>query len=236
MYSKDYETFVEGFHSALPTILGYVGIGLAAGVVGTNAHLSVLEVALMSTLVYAGAAQFIICGLLLLHTAPQAIILTVFLVNLRHLLMSLSASQLFQKESLLKGIGIGSLLTDESYAVLMTAAAKEKKVSTSWMNGLNLTAYLSWIFSTVIGAVIGNWIPSPDRFGLDFALVAMFAGLFVIQLEFQLSGKVKKYVMILSVVVVSLYGLMIIVTPEIAVILGTLLGCLTGVIIDERNK
>ena len=41
-------TFEDGVKACLPTVLGYVGIGLAAGIVGKGAGLSVLEVTLMS--------------------------------------------------------------------------------------------------------------------------------------------------------------------------------------------
>ncbi|GAA3324110.1 hypothetical protein GCM10020331_050670 [Ectobacillus funiculus] len=77
-------TFVQGMKDCIPTLLGYISIGLAAGVVGVSSHLSIIEVALLSTLVYAGAAQFIICALLAVHSSISAIIVTTFIVNLRH--------------------------------------------------------------------------------------------------------------------------------------------------------
>lgn len=57
-------SFYDGVRACLPTVLGYAGIGIAAGVVGRASHLSVLEVTLLAIIVYAGAAQFIISGLL----------------------------------------------------------------------------------------------------------------------------------------------------------------------------
>ncbi len=50
----------------LPTALGYISIGLACGVGGVS-YLSPLEMALMSVLVYAGAAQFAMISLIASH-------------------------------------------------------------------------------------------------------------------------------------------------------------------------
>lgn len=230
-----YRTFREGFVACLPTVLGYVGIGVAAGVVGKNSGLSVFEIGLLSTLVYAGSSQFIICGMLALSSPLSAIVFTTFLVNLRHFLMSMSVAQYFKKESLLRSISIGSLLTDESYGVLTTAIQQEKKLSFSWISGLNITAYLAWILSTMLGGIIGNWLPNPKAFGLDFALSAMFIGLIVLQIEHPLRKRMKQTLTILVTVCISLYGLMTVVSVEVSVLLATLCGCLMGVYLKNDH-
>lgn len=74
---------------------------IAAGVVGKSAHLSVLEVTLLAAIIYAGASQFIVTGLMLVATPISAIIFTVFLVNFRHFLISMANASAFRKYSLL---------------------------------------------------------------------------------------------------------------------------------------
>lgn len=229
MRQKGYATFRDGIDACIPTILGYVGIGIASGVVGKSVGLSIIEIALMSILVYAGSAQFIICGMLAIHSPVSAIIFTTFLVNLRHFLMSMSVAPYFKKEPLVTSIGIGTLLTDESYGVLMTALTNEKPVTAIWTNGLNITAYLTWIVSTVLGGLLGNWIPDPNILGLDFALVAMFIGLFVLQVDTPMRKRTKHTSIVLLTVCFSLYVLMFFLSPEISVMVATLLGCTIGV-------
>ncbi len=229
-----YESFLDGVKACVPTILGYVGIGFAMGVVGKGIGLSVFEIFLMSLLVYAGSAQFIICGLLAISAPVSSIIVTVFLVNLRHFLMSLSVAPAFRKESMLGNIGIGTLLTDESYGVLTTALQNGKQPSLNWMNGLNVCAYISWIIATVLGALLGKFIPNPEVFGLDFALVAMFLGLFLFQAELPLKRRMKQTILVLASVVISLYLFMWWTTPEIAVIVATLIGCFVGVVTHDE--
>lgn len=234
-YSKGFASFQAGVKACVPTILGYVGIGIAAGVVGKGAGLSLLEIALLSIVVYAGSAQFIISGMILLGSPLSAIVLTTFLVNLRHFLMSLSVASFFRKESLLATIGVGTLLTDESYGVLMTAIQNGKKVSVSWTNGLNVTAYLTWIISTIIGGLLGSWIPNPEMFGLDFALTAMFIGLIVLQTELPLKQKGKQTVITLLSVGFSLYWLMAILSAEMSVLIATLIGCTVGMVLANED-
>ena len=110
--------FWQGVRDALPTALGYISIGLACGVVASP-YLSPLEMALMSVLVYAGAAQFAMISLIAAHSSILNMALTVCLINLRNMLMSLHTSSDFKDASLAHTIGIGSLLTDESYGGLL---------------------------------------------------------------------------------------------------------------------
>ena len=168
-----YDRFEDGVIACVPTILGYLGIGFAMGVVGKGVGLSILEIILMSIIVYAGSAQFIICALLAIQAPFMTIVATVFLVNLRHFLMSLSVASYFKKTPLLSAIGIGTLLTDESYGVLTTA-------------------------------LLGSFIPDPEALGLDFALVAMFVGLFLFQVERPLKKKTQQTLLVLGAVVGTL--------------------------------
>ncbi len=227
-----YRTFRDGIKACVPTMLGYLGIGFAAGVVEKGVGLSILEIMLLSLLVYAGSGQFIICGLLAIGAPVSSIIVTVFLVNLRHFLMSLSVTHHFRGQPLLSNIGIGTLLTDESYGVLTTALQEGRPVTSPWMHGLNVAAYLTWFSANVLGGLLGQFIPSPERFGLDFALTAMFLGLWLFQVELPLKKRTRQTVTVLLTVGLALILLMRFSTAEIAVIGATLLGCLVGTLTE----
>lgn len=234
-YTKGYETFKEGVIACIPTILGYFGIGVAAGILGKNAGLSVFSIVLMAGIIYGGSSQFIIIGMLMTNSPISAIIFTTFLVNARHFLMSLSVSEYFRDFSMGKSIGIGSLLTDESYGVLMTQIMTGKQVSFNWINGLNITAYVVWIVSNFLGALLGNLIPNPEQLGLDFALVAMFIGLVVLQIQGELKVRRTKTLLILLSVVMSVYVLSNLISLEISVLIATLIGCGIGVFLDDAK-
>ena len=74
-------TFQQGVKECIPTLLGYIGIGLSFGIVAASQDFSVLEILLLCLLVYAGAAQFIICALVITGTPISAIVLTTLIVN-----------------------------------------------------------------------------------------------------------------------------------------------------------
>ena len=227
------KTFFDGVKDRLPTLFGYISIGFAFGVVGIASHLSTFEIFLLSLLVYAGAAQFIFCGLFVAGTPASAIILTTFIVNLRHFLMALSVAPTFKKDSMLRNVGFGTLLTDETYGVAMTKLAQGQRLSANWMDGLNMTAYLSWIAASVIGAVVGKWIPNPESWGLDFALTAMFVALLILNLQSTPKGKVTHYLLLILYMGIAMFVLMNFLPGHLAVLISTLLVALIGVLTEK---
>ncbi len=229
----DQPSFKQGIRDCLPTLLGYFSIGLACGIVGIATHLSTLEITLLAVLVYAGAAQFIICALIAVGSPISAIIFTTFIVNLRMFLLSMTLAPAFRQESLLKNIGIGTLLTDETFGVAINQMVQQKRVSAAWMYGLNLTAYLFWILSCFLGAVFGQWISDPEMFGLDFSLTAMFLALLVLQLEHIPSGKLKLYLSLIVYIIIFMLIFCMLVPSYVAIILSTIVVASIGVIKDR---
>ncbi|MEK3889514.1 AzlC family ABC transporter permease [Bacillus sp. FSL K6-3431] len=227
------DTFLQGVKDCLPTLLGYISIGFAFGIVGVASNLTILEISLLAILVYAGSAQFIICALLVVNTPLSAIILTTFIVNLRHLLLSLTLAPYFTKYSTAKNIGIGALLTDESFGVAVTKIAQTGKLNEKWMNGLNITAYLFWIIACMLGAICGQWISNPEALGLDFALVAMFIALLVLQLQNVASKKLKHNLSLIAYMVIAMILLSFFVPTHVAVILATVIVATIGVVTDK---
>ncbi|SNL38770.1 branched-chain amino acid permease [Streptococcus pneumoniae] len=166
----------------MPTALGYVSIGLACGIIGAP-YVTPVEMGLMSLFVYAGSAQFAMLALIVVQAPVAAIAMTVFLINLRLFLLSLHASTYFRHTSLWYNIGMSSILTDETYGVLMGELAHTDKVNPMWMHGNNLNSYVAWFVGTVVGTALGGLLPNPEIFGLDFALVGMFIGIFASQFQ-----------------------------------------------------
>jgi len=231
--SSSNDRFIQGVKDCVPTLLGYISIGLAFGVVGSASGLSVLEIALLTILIYAGSAQFIFCALLLTSSPASAIIVTIFVVNLRHLLMSLTLAPHFTRYSMLRNVGFGTLLTDETFGVAVTKQMQTGKLYGKWMDGLNLTAYIFWILSCVSGAFLGQWVANPEQWGLDFALVAMFVALLVLQLSSVGKSKIMHYIKLIGYMAVIMYGLSYIVPSHVAVLLATVIVATIGVVTDK---
>ena len=226
----------EGLRDAIPTALGYASIGLACGVVSVNSGISAVEMGLMSLFVYAGSAQFVICAMILAGAPLLSIAVTVFFVNLRNFLMCLHATTIFQGNRLGSNILIGSFVTDESYAVLLRKRSEDKQIERSWMYGNNVAGYASWVTFTTLGNLIGGLIPNPEQFGLDFALVAMFVGIFSGQLvAMARTISMRKVGLILMAVFLTYVLLASLVSSYVAVLLATLIGCFVGVWLDGKD-
>ena len=218
----------------LPTVFGYIGIGISFGIVAASAGMSVLMATLMSLIVYAGSAQFILVSLLAIGTPIVSIVLSVFLVNSRMILMSMTTANFFKKNSLFENIIIGSLITDESFALSMNKLNyTDGKLSFKWFNTVNLLAYLVWAASTMVGAMLGKVISDPQKLGLDFALVAMFIGLLYLQLISDKSISLKVQLIVVAIMLPLVYFGLIFISSDLLILIVTLIGCALGVILKH---
>ena len=172
----------RGVKRALPIVLGYVPIGFAYGVLAGKSGLSEANTLLMSLIVFAGSAQFIAVGLFASGTGPAAVILTTFVVNLRHMLMAASLAPYLSgwKKRYLAFFSFE--LTDESFALHSSAAANLNECKLEALS-LNITAQLSWVVGTGLGLIAADVIGDIKPLGLDYALAAMFIGLLVGQCQ-----------------------------------------------------
>ena len=93
--------FLEGIRDVLPMLLGIVPFGLITGVSAVGAGLHPFDVVLMSALVFAGAAQLAAISLIAAGAAGWAAVLTVAMVNLRHLMYSLALTPWLRRYGLL---------------------------------------------------------------------------------------------------------------------------------------
>lgn len=227
---EDRQQFIQGVRDCLPTLLGYIGIGAAFGIVGASSNVSLLEIALLSLLVYAGSAQFIICALFVVHTPIPVIVATTFIVNLRHFLMGLAIAPAFSQYSMKQNVLLGTLLTDETFGVAASKLTKQTKLNASWMHGLNITAYLCWLLSSLAGAMLGQWIEEPTVFGLDFALPAMFVALLIIQLQQQAAGKLMHLLAVVGYTIIFMVVFSFVVPSHLAVLLSTMSAATIGVL------
>ena len=231
-FPKDDEGFWKGIKDCVPTMLGYLSIGFAAGVVEKTAGLSIAEIALMGLLLYAGSGQFIAAGMIAASNPISAIVFTVFFINLRHLLLSAAVSPYFRHLPPWKNMVVGSLLTDETFGVAINHLQNKRQASYRWMLGLNISAYLNWVIANIAGGYFGKWIPNPEAFGLDFALSGMFIGLLVIQILSQKKYFVDIAVAISSVAIVIMVSFFFS-SGSAGVIVATILASTIGMVIER---
>lgn len=218
----------------LPTVFGYIGIGLAFGIVARASGISPILVLLMSAITYGGSAQFVAVSMLATHSPLFSIIFSIFLVNSRMILMSTTVARYFNHDSLIKNIIVGSLLTDESFALGMNKRNYTgDRLSFTWLNTANLIAYATWNIASLAGALLGNFISNPEKIGLDFSLVAMFIGLLYLQVISDRSLSRLLQLIVIIVTCVLIYVGLILVPSNLLILLVTLIGCGCGVVIKH---
>jgi 4-azaleucine resistance transporter AzlC len=152
-------------------------------VVERAAGLSVAEIALLSLVLYAGSAQFVVASMVAVASPAAAVVVTVFFVNLRHLLLSAALAPALSKLPAWKNALVGAQLTDETFVIAWGRTANGGTLTAPWMWGLNVSAYLAWAAANVAGALLGGALGDSRTLGFDFALTAMFAALLVLQMK-----------------------------------------------------
>lgn len=218
----------------LPTVFGYIGIGLAYGIIANAAGFNVFVVVAMSLFIYSGSAQFITVSMLTGGSTILPIMLATFLVNSRMILMSMTLAPYFKNENMMKNISIGTFLTDESFALGMNKQNfTGGRLSYEWFTTANLISYFTWAISSGVGALLGNFIKNPHALGLDFALVAMFIGILYLQVlsDFTISKKIQ--VIVIGFMFIVIYIGMIFIPSNALIIIATLIGCGFGVILKN---
>jgi 4-azaleucine resistance transporter AzlC len=174
--------FRQGVQAGISIAIGYMPIALTFGLLAKTTGLELFETVLMSMIVYAGASQYISLNLLALGTGIFEIVLTTFIVNIRHFLMSASLNEKAEKDKLWKKALYAFGITDETFSVVAT---KEGTVTTSYILGVNAISYGSWVISSGIGHVVGASLPQSLQESMSVALYAMFIGLLVPALKKQ---------------------------------------------------
>ena len=168
---------------AIPILFGYTAVGIPFGVLAVKAGLPIWAVPLMSLFVFAGSAQFVAIQLIALGEGLWPIASAAFILNLRHFLMATSLGTSLPHVRLLSLTYLAQSITDETYGVNIGKVSNDgDTIDPLSMFGTNITAHLSWVVPTWIGAWVGSRI-DVDMNYLTGALPVMFAVLLALQLK-----------------------------------------------------
>lgn len=156
-----------------PLVLSALVIGAPYGIVARQAGLNLTEAIGMSLLVFAGSAQFAAVELWRTGAGAPLVIVTVLLLNLRHLLMAAALRPFVAGEPLARRLGLAYLLTDEAFAMAIGWFRRGRR-EVRYYVVFGAALWLCWNVATVIGSLAGAGIAEPRRLGIDFAITASF--------------------------------------------------------------
>ena len=177
--SSSLNEFWLGIKAELPILVGIVPFGMIYGISALGAGITPVDAQAMSSVVFAGSAQFVLVKLVQAN-APLAVMLaTGFVVNLRHALYSASLSPHMQRLNPWWKVILSYLLTDEAYAVTVTHYNQPGEGTHKhwYFLGAGLTMWSGWQVSTAVGIFLGAQVP--PAWGLDFTLPLIFIALVV---------------------------------------------------------
>ncbi|TMJ07829.1 MAG: AzlC family ABC transporter permease, partial [Bacillati bacterium ANGP1] len=174
--------FAAGAKAEVPVLFGVVPFGLIYGALALQAGIPPGAALAMSSVVLAGSAQFVGTQLFAAGAPGALIILTTFIVNLRHMLYSASVAPYLSRLGLRWKMLLAYLLTDEAYAMTIThyqqtgtptpalpARGGAREDQRHWFFlGAGATLWTTWQVSTAIGLYVGARIPA--SWNLEFAL------------------------------------------------------------------
>lgn len=223
-----FASFWAGVRAELPLLIGVFPFGLIYGALALSAGLSPAAAQMMSSMVFAGSAQFA-AAQLIRDAAPAAVIIvTIAMINLRHMLYSASMAPYIKNLSTRWKSLLAYLLTDEAYAATITHYQEAGTTPTShwFFLGAGLALWTTWQASSALGIFLGTALP--PSWPLDFALPLTFIAMVVPVLKDR-----PGLVAAVSAGVVSLlaYGL----PYKLGFIVAALIGIALGMLLESHR-
>jgi 4-azaleucine resistance transporter AzlC len=222
--------FWAGVRAVTPLVIGAVPFAVIFGALAVTGGLSAGAAVAMSAIVFAGSSQFVAAGMVAAGASPLVIIVTTFVVNLRHALYAVALAPHVRQLSQRWLLPLGFLLTDEAFAVVIRRYTRsDRSPFKHWYYlGTAMMLYVNWQAFTWIGLWAGQIVANPRAWGLDFALPLTFIAMLMPQL-------VHRSV-IACVVSAGLTALLLHDLPhQTGLIVAALVGVTAGVIVDHMT-
>lgn len=227
--SSRFKQTLLGARDTIPMLIGATPFAIIFGTLAVSSGLSVAAILAMSIFVYAGSAQFIVVSLIASGTGLTVILVTTFIVNLRHMLYSASLLPYVKHLPQRWRIPLAFWLTDETYAIVQNHYLRPQVPLDDkhwYFLGSCLAMYGNWVLCTLVGVVLGSSLPGLESWGLDFAMVATFIGIVVPSL--------RSRPMVVAALVAGAVALLAHALPyKLGLILAALAGVIAGLLAEQ---
>lgn len=169
-----------------------------------------------------------LCNMISQNMSLAAILFTVLVLNLRHIIMSTVVMNDLRHLKVFKKCLLAFGVTDEVFAVFCLNAKKER--SGWFFLGLAFSSWLSWNIGTFLGAAGANMLPELLSKALGISLYAMFIALLVPK---AVKSKNIFFLIVLSGLLSWIFSLFV--SSSLAVIAATLLAAYLGTLWIEEG-
>lgn len=148
--------------------------GISFGALAVASGFSVLQTALLSLLMFTGGSQFAFIGVVGAGGTGAAAFGASSLLGVRNAVYGAQINRLLRPRRWWRPLA-AQLTIDESAATAASQQDPAEQRRGFWVAGLGV--YLLWNLFTLVGALLGDAMGDPRRWGLDGAAVAAFLGL-----------------------------------------------------------
>jgi 4-azaleucine resistance transporter AzlC len=149
-------------------------VGLSFGAIAVGAGFEPWLPVLLSLVVFAGASQFIMIGIMSAGGSVPAAVAAGLLVNARHLPFSFAVSDVLGGHLARRLLG-SHLMIDESVAFALAQRDPARRRAAYWTCGILL--FICWNAAVAVGAMAGRAVKDTDALGLDAAFPAVLLAL-----------------------------------------------------------
>ncbi len=180
----DIKSFKEGVISGKGIAIAFFPFGFALGLISNSYGINGIISSMMSFLIYSGASQTLLMDIF--SKSNFDILSSVFaaaMLNFRYVLISIPMYKALNHYDRVSKCLVGLIYTDETIAYL----AIRKNKDMSFALGVNFVGYLSFGISTIIGVLIGAFVPAIIINSMKFALYGTFLSLMIssLMIEFK---------------------------------------------------
>lgn len=223
------KVFINAVKAIMPLCIGDFPFSFIVGALSITMGMSVWQSTTWSCIVIAGSAQMVALNMLKTGANLGIIILTTFIVNLRHILYSASVSSHVKTAPLWKKMFLSYALTDEVFAVTIKELGDNKANKYFYYFTVMLTFWFFWVLANFMGAVVGAAVPHIEKYGLDFAMIAAFISIVIPQ--------IKSQACTVAAVVATMSGVLLVILPySLGILIASLLGVIAGLCVDLAEE
>lgn len=193
--------------------------GAAFGAASISAGLDLLQTIALSSILFSGASQFAIVGVIGSGGGAIAAILASALLGIRNGFYALRMAPLLEVQGLRRLIA-AHITIDEATAVALAQDQEDRNLVRKgfWFTGIGV--FIFWNLFTIVGALSASILEDPSKWGLDSAVPAAFLALLWPQLT---SRRLRIIALLAMVMALALSPFLAAGLPIISVVLIALI-------------
>jgi len=208
------------FPHTIPVLTGFLFLGIAYGILMNSKGYGFGWTVLMSSLAFAGSAQYVAIYFLTSVFNPIYALLLTLVVNARHLFYGISLLDKYKDTGKFKPYLIFGLC-DETFSIICSTDPPEGIDRNWFMFFITLLDHCYWVLGSALGGLLGYMVSFNTK-GLDFVLTALFVVIFIGQWKTQENHGPAVIGVVCTIICLAIFGQGNFIIPSMIAILAVL--------------